>query len=668
MKAKGNITIKICAFVLLSLFYSCKEDFLDIAPQSSITPENYLFAEDQLDAYAINRYSMIKIYDWFEYNDLNTDFSAGTSFSGAYVPGQSKVPQSGGSWSFNDIYTCNYFLQTVLPRWKAGKITGNIPNINHSIGEIYFFRAYAYFEKLKALGDFPIIRSTLPDDQTILTEASKRAPMNEVARFIISDLDSAIMLMKPVSPPDGKNNRLSQNVAQLFKSRVALFEATWLKYFKGTAFVPNGPGWPGKDKDYNASYKFPTGSIDGEIDYFFTQAMASSKIVANSVPLVANSMTQQSQATYQDFAVASDANPYCRMFSQEDLSAYKEVLLWRRYSQTLGVTNGIVQRVQAGYVAWTRGYVDNFLMANGLPIYASGSGYAGDDFIADVRKNRDGRCWLFLSEPDQINILYQHPSGTHARPIVKIPNIAGGGDVYQPTGYVSRKGNNYDAIQLSQSLGGYVGSIAFRAVEAHLNYMEACYEKTGALDATAQDYWKAIRNRAGVDPDFQKTINATDMSQEAKNNWSAYSAGQLIDATLYNIRRERGCEFSCEGYRFMDLTRWRAMDQMITTPYHIEGFKLWGPMQGWYSPSLLTYGIGDASKVSAPSLSPYIRLYQKTPTSLAYNGFRWAKAHYLNPIAVQHFLDSSSDGADVTTSPIYQNPGWPIQADMGATF
>jgi hypothetical protein len=199
-------------------------------------------------------------------------------------------------------------------------------------------------------------------------------------------------------------------------------------------------------------------------------------------------------------------------------------------------------------------------------------------------------------------------------------------------------------------------------VEAYLNYMEACYEKNGSLDATARSYWVKIRTRAGVNTDFQKTIDATDLSIEAKNDWGVYSGGIMVDKTLYNIRRERSCELMGEGLRYMDLRRWRAMDQMITTPYHIEGFKLWGPMQKWYKASALTYDIGDKSTVSAPSLSPYLRVYQRTPTVLAYNGYKWTMAHYFYPIAVQHFLSTAEDN-DVTTSPIYQNPGWPVEAN-----
>lgn len=67
---------------------------------------------------------------------------------------------------------------------------------------------------------------------------------------------------------DDRHNRLSPDVAILLKSRVALFEGSWLNYFKGTAFVPNGEGWPGKAKDYNANYEYPSGNIDNEITYF----------------------------------------------------------------------------------------------------------------------------------------------------------------------------------------------------------------------------------------------------------------------------------------------------------------------------------------------------------------------------------------------------------------
>ena len=121
------------------------------------------------------------------------------------------------------------------------------------------------------------------DEQGLLVGASKRAPRNEVARFIIQDLDSAIMLMQPTFK---NKNRLSSTVAQLIKSRVALYEASWLTYHKGTPFVPGGSGWPGATMDYNSGF---TIDIDSEIDYFLAQAMESAKEVAEIAPLTQNS-------------------------------------------------------------------------------------------------------------------------------------------------------------------------------------------------------------------------------------------------------------------------------------------------------------------------------------------------------------------------------------------
>jgi hypothetical protein len=641
-----------------SICFSCN-DFLDRQPLSNITPEVFLTEESQLAAYAIERYGVIPTHaigQTIPARDNRSDNQTLNSADSRYVPGQWKVGQSGGDWSFTDIFQCNYFLSTVLPRYEEGSLSGSADNIKHYIGEVYFLRAFNYFNKLMQLGDFPIVETVLPDEMEALRAASKRAPHNEVARFILADLDKAIEMMKDDSP-DGNRNRLSKMCAQIFKSRVALYEGTWLKNFKGTAFVPGGPNWPGAEKDYNAEFQYEGGSIDNEINWFLDQAIASAAIVAEATPLTANNGGIQQSTT-------DPVNAYFNMFGDIDLKSYDEVLLWRKYDRGLGIVNNLAVDSGKSSVALTRGVIESFLMANGLPIYADGSGYHGDDYIADVRRDRDSRLQIFVKEPDQINILYPSPDGTHATPVEPIPDIINrGGNTHYFTGYALRKGLSYDAA-LCASMQGYTASIVFRGAEAYLNYIEAYYERHGSLDANADRYWKAIRTRAGVDSDYNKTIAATDMSEEALRDWGAYTAGQLVDPTLYNIRRERRCEFMGEGMRDADLRRWRAMDQMITTPFHIEGFKLWGPMSEWYADisSLLTYGIGDASTVSDPALGQYLRVHQKTTTSLAYNGYRWAMAHYWSPVAISHFL-IASETSDVANSPLYQNPGWPAEAN-----
>lgn len=643
---------------------SCNK-YLDRPPLSNVTPGDYLWSEADLGTYTLSRYNFPTHSGGFNVGtfgtDNGTDNQASSSYSNRWVPGEWRVPQSGGSWSFTQIRQCNYFLETVLPRWKDKKITGNADNIAHYIGEGYFLRAYEYFNKIEALGDFPIIKTTLKDDMAELVAASNRRPRNEVARFILSDLDSSIALL--MTNPLGGKNRISKYAAELFKSRVALHEATWLMYFKGTAFVPGGPNWPGTGKVDNFTI-----DIDAEISFFLQQAMDASSAVADAIPLVNNT---------QDNGYNSSANPYFTMFSDVNMEKYSEVLLWRAYDANKGSNNNVNHYINqnGGNTGYTRGFVDNFVMANGLPIYAAGSGYQGDDSTQAVKINRDSRLQLFMKAPGDLR--YTNKTNSDGTPILEgHPDIIGLQETRYVTGYPIKKGMSYDAAQ-SDGNTGSIGSIVFRAAEAYLNYIEASYLKNKSIDGKADQYWKAIRTRAGINPDYNETINATDMDEEAKNDLGAYSAGNLLsDKTLYNIRRERRDEFISEGMRMYDLKRWRSLDQLKTTPYIIEGFKLWGPMQNWYlnpdgSSQLIQPGTpGKTANVSLESESQYLRPYRIniSGNNLVKDGYKWAMAHYLDPIAIQHFIITTPDANDLDKSKIYQNPGWPLTANEGAIF
>ena len=651
----------------LAILPAC-DDFLDEEPQSEVSPEKYLLNESQLEAY-VNKYyadydnwksdsddkgGMIPSFWGSEngstYKDDNaTDNQQGTN--GRYLKDTWTVAQSGGKWNFTNINALNYYLQTVVPRLENGELTGTESNLKHLVGECYFLRALEYFFRLQRLGDFPIVKTVLPDEQEALTEASKRSPRNEVARFILSDLDQAISLMNN----NVKKTRLSKNAALLLKSRVALFEATWEKYHAGTALVPNGTGWPGAGKDYNAGYQFPSGSIEKEIEFFLTEAMSAASQVADAVQLTENNQIIRDQAS-------KGKNPYYDMFASHDPSGYSEVIMYRGYDLSLNNSHHFNHYLYSGgNTGYTHQFEQVFLMENGLPVYAAGSGYAGDDYITDTKIDRDWRWRLFMKAPkeakavDNIATVEYFPEA----PRLYVSDAKNA----TSTGYIQGKGYSLDYND--QLLGkDQTAFVVYRASEAYLNYIEASYLKNGNIDATADKYWKALRARAGVDTDYQKTINATDMSKEALNGWDAYSHGALVDATLYNIRRERRCEFIGEGFRYMDLIRWRALDQL--NGYQLEGAKIFGPMKSIFGDNL-KYDQADEknNNVSSPSLSDYLRPNQVTSTNQYYNGLYFYEAHYLDPIAVQHFMITSPDGSTVSQSPIYQNPGWPITA--GAT-
>lgn len=672
---KKYILYSVALLMVFNALMSCN-DFLDKEPLGEVAPEVYFVDAVQLLAYTDEMYDrVLPDVGGNTYGIYGADAGTDNQIQMDNPPirfedGQWRVGQSGGEWSFEVIYRCNYFFAQVNPKFgealdgSQNTISGNLANIRHTIGEMYALRALEYFEKLQLFGDFPIITEPLPDHMPVLTEASKRAPRNEVARFILSDLDRAIELMNGSDLP---TTRINKDLALLIKSRVALYEGTWLKYFNGTAFVPNGQGWPGKAKDYNADYAFPTGGIDTESDWFLDQAITASKEVADKYKgqLTVNTGTVQQSAEQA-------VNPYYNMYTTVDLSSMREVMLWRRFAATIKM-HGVAVSANADNtgIGMTRGYVQNFLMADGLPVYAHGTYadgdgyYKGDKTIADVRVNRDSRLSVFLQEPGQINIF----TGTTPVNIfyeTPRPNVLSGGQFRYPTGYVLRKGAPFDITHYLVINNAYTAMPLYRSAEALLNYMEASYERNGSLDASAREYWRLIRQRAKVSEDIDATIAATNMSEEAKNDWGAYSAGQVLtDKTLYNIRRERRSEFLSEGVRHMDLSRWRAMDQMVSTPYIPEGMHIWNtPMQSWYT-GYVTDGSG-AANMSPASLSEYIRPFQKRFNQRTYNGFVWHMAHYLEPIAIKEFQLTAPDGQSVANSPIYQNPYWPLTADQPA--
>ena len=647
------------------------DDYLDMVPESSITPGSFFYAESDLAAYSINLYNSVFTYiNPGSYgisifgNDNATDNQAATGYSSRWVPGEWKVPSSGGEWSkdgFSAIRSLNYFLDQVLPKYAAGEISGSDKNIRHYIGEVYLMRAQLYFTKLQNVGDFAIFENALPDLKEELMEASKRRPRHKVARFILSDLDKAIEYLSETAP--GGKNRVSKDVAHLLRSRVALFEGTWLKHHDGTAFVPGGPGWPGTDAEgYNAQT---------EISYFLGEAMKSAKIVGDKL---AGSLVENTDAAEGMNAAFASLNPYFTMFCDTDMDKYNEVLMWREYNESLGVTHNIQMQLQnnGGGSGWTRGLVNSFLMRNGLPIYAAGSGYDAEwekQGITATLQDRDSRIQIFTKKDGDIE---NYTSAGTINYVDLEWVVKGNSETRMVTGYAIKKGKHYNDYMQTLHHKGTTGSIVYRGTEALLNYMEACYELNGSIDATADAYWKALRTRAKVNPDYNVTIAATDMAKEAEGDFGAYSKGQLVDATLYNIRRERRNEFIGEGMRWNDLKRWRACDQV--NGYQVEGMRYWGSVyEGvWTNDAGVDLAVvdveGGAGNMSSESVSGvYIRPYQISKVNNSvFNGYQFTPAHYLTPLAQSAFRVSSEDG-QLENSVIYQNPGWSKVGGEGAS-
>lgn len=629
--------IKIFNLILSCTILSSCSDFLQREPLDFGSEANYFKSTDDLRK-AVNEFYVLfpgnnnSLKDGLFTIDNNSDNQCGGWSNSNFYPGNKLVPDLENSeWNFKNIRKCNYFIQLIEKRLQDNEISGAENDKQHYLGEFYFFRAYEHYRLLRSFGDAPIVDHVLSNGFVDLVQASRRQPRNEVARFIISDLEKAKSMLLSYAP---QKNRLNKDCAALMLARVALFEATWEKYHANTAFVPGNAKWVGKSM--HPDFAFPAGSPTAEINFFLDKAIENSLQVAQGRSL---------------------HNDYEALFKSTDTDTYSETILAKKYA--LGVVSHSVPKLLAAgsnNCGYTQAMVNSFLMTDGSPIYASAK-YVGerrDTSIIEEMRERDLRLVTSVQKPGDINKL------TTPISYLTLPRITNTTETGSPTGYEIRKYHVADLNQTESFSAGITDTPIFRAAEAYLVYMEAYYERHHALDSHCDLFWKELRTRAGVNSDYQFTIAKTDLNQE--NDLAVWSKGEMIDATLYNIRRERRCEFIAEGFRLDDLRRWRSLDMMnekgdknpIDEGYVMRGFNLWDQFYTRYDQSELNL----PGVVSGNTDGSHVCPHRRYVTDNAYSGYNFPKPHYLDAIPVSEII-LASQNSDVSTSTIYQNPGWP---------
>ena len=210
--------------MLLGLFTSCKEDFLDRPPLSQITDVQYYKTTDQVLMATAPLYSGV----WFGYNDKAAvgigDGRGGTFFSPSYEMEHVRLASSStqesvnGAWQsfFNIIGQSNAVINNVN-KYAAATVPDNIKL--HAIGEARFFRGLAYSYLVQTYGTVPL----LEDNTKVLTDTSvTRNTVESIWEFIIRDIRYASKVL-PVTPV--QKSRLTKYSAQAMLSRMFLTRA-----------------------------------------------------------------------------------------------------------------------------------------------------------------------------------------------------------------------------------------------------------------------------------------------------------------------------------------------------------------------------------------------------------------------------------------------------------
>lgn len=493
----------------ISLMIGCSDAFMDRPDLDNITSDSYWKTPEDLNLFVIPFYTSFPgwgVGSWnggIYWNDNNSD-NILTSSINTRLAGQNTINTGTGNWSFSSLRSVNTFLA------KYQEVDAPFSEISQYVGEGYFFRAYYYFNLVQNYGDVPWLSKPLePNSEELYNPRDAR---NVVVDSILLDLDKAIEYMS--SGENSNGNRLNKEIALLFKSRVALYEGTWEKYHQGTVFGVDGS--------------------DGT-KYLEIAATTAKQLIDNP-------------SGYGIHNTGNINEDYRLLFNQTSYAGSKEVMLWRAFNRDLSVAhNGqrYLAMIGPGGQGITKELVDQYLCTDGKPISLS-TEYQGDHGLVQVSTNRDPRFaqTIYLPGDPVIN-------GTVVEAFQN-SQLGVSGEGGCPSGYTIFKGANHDLEQSSAGGVGTTSSPIFRFAEALLNYAEARAELGTITQADIDITINLLRDRVGMP-------HLSIASIEADPNWEFPALSPIIN----EVRRERQIEFAAEGYRFDDLMRWQAADELI---------------------------------------------------------------------------------------------------------
>jgi len=276
--------------ISMMLLAAC-EKFIDLGPLDQISVDDYWKTTSDLEKYVVKFYPLLDKDEPDDSDDLIYGFDISTILNGERVAAT-------GSWvnDWRRVRDINIFFDNYR------KVEDDFDTYKHFVGEAHFFRAWTYFGLLKKYGDLPWYSNALElsDDGELMRP---RDPRTLVVDSILMDLDKAsVYLDRKV---DSGNNRLNKESALAFKTRVALYEGTWQKYHKGTAFGTDGANY---DKYFEACIAAGQELMNGEFDV-------------------------------QLYSTGNADRDYFELFGFDNMSSIDEVLLYRAYNAADGLKN-----------------------------------------------------------------------------------------------------------------------------------------------------------------------------------------------------------------------------------------------------------------------------------------------------------------------------------------
>lgn len=511
-----KITYILGLFSMLT-FQSC----LDMEPKTQLADTNYWQTPDHFKLFATQFYGWtvdFKQLDDSPHSDVRSDLRTGITLD-VYSNGTNSIPSS------DKTYTNNYNrirqVNTLLQQAEGYAAPADIET---SVGEAHFFRAYCYFDLLQVYGDVIITRTPLDIDSPEMQMA--RNSRDEVVDFILEDLEEAIRLLPEANEISSKDEgRLSSQAASAFLSRVALYEGTWQKFRNG-----------GQNNDRSSALlDIAATSAHDVIESGFFELFAPEELGTEAYKYL--------------FILENDkSNP-----AGITKSGNKEYIFTRRHDPTLASIGFNITQGRLGNAVYvTRKMANMYLQSNGLPINPQTWDYSKVD---SEFKDRDNRMSNTLMIPGHT---YWGTGGGRIDWTGSAEEIANASHKnFMPstgTGYFPHKWCcERDGVPTGMEAYDYP---IIRYAEVLLNYAEAVFERDDKI--SDEDLAVSLNlTRKRVNPNMPDLTNAF------------VSANNLEMRT--EIRRERTVEFYDENFRIDDLKRWKTAEEEM--PMNLTGVK-----------------------------------------------------------------------------------------------
>lgn len=464
-------------------------------------------------------------------------------------------------------------------------------------GQLYFFRAWFYFQLTSYWGGLPYLESVIaPDAQFNLP----RETYQENAEKMAADFQRAADLLPIDWDNTATGSRTKGNNALRPNKIWALSYLGKTLLYAGSPLMENGAN--NNNRSYNSEYCKRAADVLGQV-----------------LNMVESNQTQYALVDFDNYSTlfyTKEQNWLMPGGTEAIMRSptYGADSYWRQMNsyqlQAICEGDGIILCPAANYVNY-------FGMQNGLPLDDPNSHFSK----SQPWKDRDPRFYN--------NFIYDGVK------MIKSPrsfkeyeyaNLYEGGNCCDDPRKTSRTGYfNYKFIPLGANKDdadyGYGKATHFhlswlRLAEVYLLYAEAVAQGYGSANSNSATFPKSavyavnvIRERAGVDPVADSYTND-------------------LEKFMSEVRRERAVELAFEGHRFHDLRRWKLLTEY---PYNIK------TMQKF-----------DRAEAFDPEADPKERKVVNFREEIVTQR-KLSSKHYWLPFKTE----------DVTIYPeFYQNPGW----------